>query len=88
MPIPPAVICALLGLPLDDSRRFQDASNRMVRCSTSGDRAGLAAAVEDMFGYLHEQIDRRRGTDTEDLLAAAGYAADEIADLRTEGAVA
>ena len=27
-------------------------------------------------------------TDTDDLLAAAGYAADEIADLRSEGAVA
>jgi cytochrome P450 len=67
-PIPPAVIATLLGLPIGDSRRFQDASNRMVRCSTVGDRVGLAAAVEELFGYLHEQIELRRVEVSDDLL--------------------
>ena len=67
-PIPPAVIAMLLGLPETDSRRFQDASNRMVRSSTSGDREGLARAVADLFGYLHEQVAVRRGVEPCDLL--------------------
>lgn len=67
-PIPPAVIALLLGLPVEDSGFFQEASNRMVRCSTTGDRAGLASAVSDLFGYLHEQVDRRRGIVPVDLL--------------------
>ncbi|MEO5838783.1 MAG: cytochrome P450 [Acidimicrobiales bacterium] len=67
-PIPPAVIAMLLGLPEADSHLFQDASNRMVRCSTSGDREGLALAVADLFGYLHEQVAVRRGVEPSDLL--------------------
>jgi cytochrome P450 len=67
-PIPPAVIAILLGLPEADSHLFQDASNRMVRCSTSGDREGLALAVADLFGYLHEQVALRRGLEPSDLL--------------------
>ncbi len=68
-PLPLTVICELLGVPTDRRRQFREWSSVVVTGVLAG-RYVFAEACTAMVGYLHELIDTKRTTPTEDLLSA------------------
>jgi len=73
--IPIAVICELLGVPMDDRDRFRWASEQIVSPVAGQDRAEAYGWMSD---YLAELIGRKRADPQEDLLSA--LAADDSED--------
>jgi len=66
-PIPAQVICELLGVPYEDTPRFQRYALDMVRLDLEPER--FAAAFAAMSGYLRELIAAKRAEPTDDLLS-------------------
>jgi cytochrome P450 len=69
-----AVICRMLGVPLDRHRDLLDWSHRMVKMyefdvPTEAAREATAAAAE-FRDYVHELIRERRGTPRDDMVTA------------------
>jgi cytochrome P450 len=90
-PLPVAVICRLLGVPIEDEPEFSRASAPLARLvdpfitfardpdgSDERRRAGLW-----MHGYLHDLIEQRRRAPGEDLISAL-IAVEESGDQLTE----
>ncbi|MBI3215427.1 MAG: cytochrome P450 [Mycobacterium sp.] len=91
-PLPVAVICRLLGVPIDDEAKFSAASALLAQGldpfitftgAAPGDFDERLQAGLWLRGYLRELIDDRRGTPREDLISAL-IAAEEDGDLLTE----
>ncbi|GGR19765.1 cytochrome P450 family protein [Streptomyces netropsis] len=71
-PLPIAVICELLGVPLIDQDRFRG----WVDAQLSGDPERLAEAAPALLGYLDELVASKRANPSEDLLTDLVHASD------------
>jgi cytochrome P450 len=91
-PLPVAVICRLLGVPLDDEPRFSQASAVLAQAlDPFSSLTGIPPEVVDqrtqavrwLRGYFHGLIERRRSQPGEDLLSGL-IAVEESGDQLTE----
>ncbi|MFF4407210.1 cytochrome P450 [Streptomyces sp. NPDC001262] len=71
-PLPIAVICELLGVPLLDQDRFRG----WVAAQLSGDPERLAEAAPALLGYLDELVASKRANPSDDLLTDLVHASD------------
>ena len=91
-PLPVAVICRLLGVPLEDEPMFSRASGLLAQAldpfatitgAPSDDLQERIQAGLSLRGYLHDLIRRRRSDPGDDLLSAL-IAVEESGDQLTE----
>jgi cytochrome P450 len=91
-PLPVAVICRLLGVPLEDEPQFSQASAVLAQAldpfsTITGVPPDLVnermQAVRGLRGYLHDLIERRRSEPGEDLLSGL-VAVEESGDQLAE----
>lgn len=91
-PLPVAVICRLLGVPLEDEPMFSQASALLAQAldpfvaitgAPSGKFEERMQAVQWLRGYFHELIERRRSDPGDDLLSGL-IAVEESGDQLTE----
>jgi cytochrome P450 len=91
-PLPVAVICRLLGVPIDDEPKFSRASALLAQSldpfvSFTGERPGnmdeRMQAAYWLRGYLQELIEQRRGRPGDDLMSAL-IAVEESGDQLSE----
>ena len=91
-PLPVAVICRLLGVPLEDEPMFSQASALLAEAldpfvaitgAPSGKFKERMQAVQWLRGYFHELIERRRSDPGDDLLSGL-IAVEESGDQLTE----
>ena len=91
-PLPVAVICRLLGVPVTDEPQFRDASALLAQAldpflAMTGEASGLfdkqMAAGEWLGGYLRDLIAQRRRTPGDDLMSAL-IQVEESGDQLTE----
>jgi cytochrome P450 len=77
-PLPITVIAELLGIPVEDQRRFREWSNTFVTPPVTPELREQAARHTDEFvGYLDELFANRRAEPAEDLVTALLRAEDE-----------
>ena len=70
-PLPITVIAELLGIPVEDQRRFREWSNTFVTPPVPPELREQAARHTDEFvGYLDELFANRRAEPAEDLVTA------------------
>ena len=91
-PLPVAVICRLLGVPLEDEPMFSQASALLAEAldpfvaitgAPSGKFEERMQAIRWLRGYFHELIERRRSAPGDDLLSGL-IAVEESGDQLTE----
>ncbi|NTY59757.1 cytochrome P450 [Mycolicibacterium sphagni] len=90
-PLPVAVICRLLGVPIDDEPQFSSASTLLAQgldpfVTFSGETQGLEARMQAglwLRGYLRELLERRRSQPADDLMSAL-ISVEESGDQLTE----
>jgi cytochrome P450 len=91
-PLPVAVICRLLGVPLEDEPMFSQASALLAEAldpfvaitgAPSGKFEERMQAIRWLRGYFHELIERRRSHPGDDLLSGL-IAVEESGDQLTE----
>jgi cytochrome P450 len=91
-PLPVAVICRLLGVPLEDEPMFSHASALLAEAldpfvaitgAPSGKFEERMQAIRWLRGYFHELIERRRSDPGDDLLSGL-IAVEESGDQLTE----
>ncbi|MFD0593911.1 cytochrome P450 [Catellatospora coxensis] len=74
-PLPLAVICELLGVPMDDRDSFRAWSNTIIASALAqGDALAAATAMND---YVRELVERKRAQPDHALLSALVTAADD-----------
>ncbi|MEU7825156.1 cytochrome P450 [Catellatospora sp. NPDC049133] len=74
-PLPLAVICELLGVPMDDRDSFRAWSNTIIASALAqGDALAAATAMND---YVRELVERKRAQPDQALLSALVTAADD-----------
>ncbi|MFF2654179.1 cytochrome P450 [Streptomyces sp. NPDC058045] len=73
-PLPLAVVCDLLGVPLEDRERL--ASSPDLILSTGAGAATSNAAKEEVRSYIVGLLEERRGSDTDDLASVLAEAWD------------
>ncbi|MGP3975848.1 cytochrome P450 [Streptomyces sp. 8N114] len=84
LPVPIAVICELLGVPVEDRARFRGWSDTVL--STSGATPqGFMAATRELKAYMGALLERRRAEPADDLMTALLRARDEEAAPEGEG---
>ncbi|MDF3289915.1 cytochrome P450 family protein [Streptomyces silvisoli] len=76
-PLPIAVICELLGVPMLDRAAFRDWSNNALSAT---DPAVRYAAVQEVSGYLDRLLDDKRRHPGDDLMSALIRTTDEDGD--------
>ena len=80
-PFSVAVICTLLGVPLDDGPRLLDWSHAIVKMyefSTSDDeRQSADRAAQEFIAYVHDLIHQRRRRPANDLISELVQVADD-----------
>jgi cytochrome P450 len=90
-PLPVAVICRLLGVPIEDEPEFSAASTLLAQgldpfVTFSGETQGLEARMQAglwLRGYLRELLERRRSQPADDLMSAL-ISVEESGDQLTE----
>jgi cytochrome P450 len=82
-PLPTTVICELLGIPEADRTQFSTWAEAIIS-TTSLPVEQIQAYLQNMRGYMAEQIAARRRQHTDDLLDAMVCARDERQDRLTE----
>jgi cytochrome P450 len=90
-PLPVAVICRLLGVPIEDEPQFSSASTLLAQgldpfVTFSGETQGLEARMQAglwLRGYLRELLERRRSRPADDLMSAL-ISVEESGDQLTE----
>ncbi|SPM39867.1 Cytochrome P450 [Mycobacterium numidiamassiliense] len=91
-PLPVAVICRLLGVPIEDEPQFNHASALLAQALdpfvafTGSPSEGMEARMQagtDLRAYLHGLIERRRSRPGDDLMSAL-IAVEESGDQLTE----
>lgn len=75
-PLPIAVICELLGVPVEDRDRFRTWTDLILAIGDT-DVAAVSEARDNMNDYLRELIAKRRVEPTDDLLGQLVRARDE-----------
>jgi cytochrome P450 len=72
-PYPALTIATVLGAPIADAPRLHEWSNTIQRQFDGpflvAERARIERAVEELYAYLHELLDRRHSTPGEDLIS-------------------
>jgi cytochrome P450 len=78
-PLPAIVIAELLGVPVEDHRRFKAWAADIVAGigQPLGGRQVAAAAMQQLYGYLSEIIAARRAAPCDDLISAMVQAQEE-----------
>jgi cytochrome P450 len=90
-PLPVAVICRLLGVPIEDEPQFSAASTILAQgldpfTTFTGDTHGLEERMQAglwLRGYLRELLERRRSQPADDLMSAL-ISVEESGDQLTE----
>ncbi|SBS74501.1 Peroxidase [uncultured Mycobacterium sp.] len=90
-PLPVAVICRLLGVPIEDEPQFSAASTLLAQgldpfVTFSGETQGLEERLQAglwLRGYLRELLERRRSQPADDLMSAL-ISVEESGDQLTE----
>ena len=90
-PLPVAVICRLLGVPIEDESQFSAASTLLAQgldpfVTFSGETQGLESRMQAglwLRGYLRELLERRRSQPADDLMSAL-ISVEESGDQLTE----
>ena len=90
-PLPVAVICRLLGVPIEDEPKFSSASTLLAQgldpfATFTGQPQGFEERLEAglwLRGYLRELLERRRAQPADDLMSAL-IAVEEAGDQLTE----
>ena len=90
-PLPVAVICRLLGVPIEDEPQFSTASTLLAQgldpfISFTGQAQGIDERLEAglwLRGYLRDLLDQRRANPGDDLMSAL-IAVEESGDQLTE----
>jgi len=90
-PLPVAVICRLLGVPVEDEPQFSSASTILAQgldpfVTFTGENQGFEERMEAglwLRGYLRELLERRRSQPAEDLMSAL-ISVEESGDQLTE----
>ena len=76
-PLPITVIAELLGIPVEDQRRFREWSNSFVLPALTPElQEQLARHTDEFVAYLDDLFARRRAEPTEDLVTALVQAED------------
>ncbi|MFC4588686.1 cytochrome P450 family protein [Sphaerisporangium corydalis] len=75
-PLPITVICELVGIPEQDRAQWREWGKALVTLQSGG----MADALRDMVGHIHELIERRRVAPTADLLSGLIRTHDEDGD--------
>jgi cytochrome P450 len=70
VPLPMITIAELLGVPEEDHDRFRVWSDAMVEASNGNPSEAVIAKIIEMFGYLGDQLARRRAEPTDDMISA------------------
>src|SRR3712207_5436266 len=83
LPIPATVIAELLGVPVEDRRKFHRWSNRLVSVSSGRDMLRALPAALLFVRYLRKLIERRRLEPEDDLITAL-IRAEEAGDKLSE----
>ncbi|MCM3887455.1 cytochrome P450 [Frankia sp. R82] len=81
LPVPMAVIGALLGIPEDAFGDFREWSARLGSVGSS--LTDKQKVIADAYGYVRELIERRRAEPADDLISALLAADDEAGGLST-----
>ena len=76
LPLPSAVICALLGVPAEDLDKFHTWSDTMLGDWTRPPEE-MSAAFDAIYGYMTELIARKRQAPADDLISVLISARDE-----------
>ncbi|MBB3601394.1 cytochrome P450 [Mycolicibacterium sp. BK556] len=90
-PLPVAVICRLLGVPMEDEPQFSSASTVLAQgldpfVTFSGETQGLEERMQAglwLRGYLRELLEQRRSKPADDLMSAL-ISVEESGDQLTE----
>jgi cytochrome P450 len=90
-PLPVAVICRLLGVPIEDEPQFSSASTILAQgldpfTTFTGDPQGIEERMQAglwLRGYLRELLERRRSQPADDLMSAL-ISVEESGDQLTE----
>ncbi|MBB3749148.1 cytochrome P450 [Mycolicibacterium sp. BK634] len=90
-PLPVAVICRLLGVPMEDEPQFSSASTILAQgldpfVTFSGETQGLEERMQAglwLRGYLRELLEQRRSKPADDLMSAL-ISVEESGDQLTE----
>jgi cytochrome P450 len=90
-PLPVAVICRLLGVPMEDEPQFSSASTLLAQgldpfVTFSGETQGLEERLQAglwLRGYLRELLEQRRSKPADDLMSAL-ISVEESGDQLTE----
>jgi cytochrome P450 len=90
-PLPVAVICRLLGVPIEDEPQFSSASTLLAQgldpfTTFTGDPQGIEERLEAglwLRGYLRELLEQRRSQPADDLMSAL-ISVEESGDQLTE----
>ena len=67
LPIPTAVICWLLGVPVEDHLFFQERAGTRLAVNASAER--VKQATDELMAYLAELVDRKEAEPGEDLIS-------------------
>lgn len=76
LPLPVAVICRLLGVPVEDAAQFEQWSSAFLS-SSGADRAEIGRAAGQLAAYLGGLAGRRKADPQPDLISALVEAADD-----------
>jgi cytochrome P450 len=83
LPLPVAVICELLGVPVDDRARFREWTDAMMSTTERSDE-DIQATQGAMYAYLAGLIEAHRAEPADDLMSALIEATDERGRLTPE----
>lgn len=86
--LPLAVICELLGLPLDDRERFMQWANRAIDVSDAMGFLRMIPSIRAIKRYLEEQIETQRAHGGDGLIAELVRAEKAGADISRDEMVA
>ncbi|MCD0447739.1 cytochrome P450 [Actinocorallia sp. API 0066] len=83
LPLPIAVICELLGVPVEDRDQFEQYAEILTGANSSSDFGDIVAAGQWFDRYLTELVARRRAEPGDDMISAM-IAAQEKDDRLTD----
>lgn len=78
--VPPMVIALILGLPEKDWDWLRERESTLLKLAQTGDKEGANAAVNDVYNYLSDSVEKRRASPEGDMLS-------DIAGLVVDGQV-
>lgn len=91
-PLPVEIFCQLLGIPEEDHAGFRFWVNCIARSLDpvmgAAERAELTTHVDEMFAFIEELVDNKRGRHDDDILSDLIHAEEDGESLSTEDLLA